>query len=62
MKTTNRYDFRQSSKRCSTCEDLRGLDRHSDKGGSRVATERRPGISGVAGSTRKFLAVVRRVL
>jgi hypothetical protein len=62
MKTTNGYDFWQSSKRCSTCEDLRGLDRHSDKGGSRVATERRSAISGVAGSTRKFLAVVRRVL
>jgi hypothetical protein len=62
MKTPNRYDFRQSSKRCSTCEDLRGLDRQSDNGGSKVATERRPAISGLAGSTRKSLAVVRRVL
>jgi len=25
MKSTNRYDFRLSSKRCSTCEDLRRL-------------------------------------
>ena len=62
MKTTNRYDFRLSSKRCSTCEDLRGLDCHSDNGGSKVAPERPPAISGLAGSTRKFLAVVRRVL
>ena len=61
MKTTNRYDFRLSSKRCS-CEDLRGLDRHSDNGGSKVATERRPAISGLAGPSRKFPAVVRRVL
>ena len=39
-----------------------GLDRHSDNGGSRVATERTPAISRLAGSTRKFLAVVRRAL
>ena len=39
-----------------------GLDRHSDNGGSKVATERTPAISGLAGSTRKFLAVVRRAL
>jgi hypothetical protein len=62
MKTTNGYDFRLSSKRCLTCEDLPGLDRHSGNGGSKVATERRPAIAGLAGSTRKFLAVVRRVL
>ena len=39
-----------------------GLDRHSDNGGSKVATERTPAISGLAGSTRKFLAVLRRAL
>jgi hypothetical protein len=37
-----------------------GLDRHSDNGGSKVATERTPAIYGLAGSARKFLAVVRR--
>jgi hypothetical protein len=39
-----------------------GLDRHSDNGGSKVATERTPAISGLAGFTRKFLAVVKRAL
>jgi hypothetical protein len=39
-----------------------GLDRHSDNGGSKVATERTPAISGLAGPTRRFLAVVRRAL
>jgi hypothetical protein len=39
-----------------------GLDRHADNGGSKVATERPPAISGLAGSTRKFPAVVRRAL
>jgi hypothetical protein len=39
-----------------------GLDRHSDNVGSKVATERPPAISGLAGSTREFLAVVRRAL
>ena len=38
-----------------------GLDRHWDNG-SKVATERTPVISGLIGSTRKFLAVVRRAL
>jgi hypothetical protein len=39
-----------------------GLDRQSDNGGSKVATERTPAISGLIGSTRKFLAVTRRAL
>ena len=39
-----------------------GLDRHSDNGGSKVVMERTPPISGLIGSTRKFLAVVRRAL
>jgi hypothetical protein len=39
-----------------------GPDRHSDNVGSKVAIERPPAISGLAGSTRKFLAVVRRAL
>jgi hypothetical protein len=39
-----------------------GLDRRSDNDGSKVATERPPVISGLAGSTRKFLVVVRRAL
>ncbi len=39
-----------------------GLDRHSDDVGSKVATERLPAISGLAGSTHKFLAVARRAL
>ena len=38
-----------------------GLGRHSDNGG-RVATERTPAISGLAGSTRRFLSVLRRIL
>jgi hypothetical protein len=36
-----------------------GLDRHSGNGGSKVG-EKTPAISGPAGSTRKFLAVLRR--
>jgi hypothetical protein len=39
-----------------------GLDRHSDDIGSKVATERPPGISRPAGTTREFLAVVRGAL
>jgi hypothetical protein len=39
-----------------------GLDRHSDNGGSKVAIEIIPAISGLAGITGKFLAVVRRAL
>ncbi len=39
-----------------------GSDRHSDHGGSRVTTERAPATSGLAGSIRKFLAIVRRAL
>jgi hypothetical protein len=39
-----------------------GLDRHSDNGGSRVATERARAIPGLIASTRKFPAVVRRAL
>jgi hypothetical protein len=39
-----------------------GLDRHSDNGGSKVASARTPAISGLAGSTRGLLAVVGRVL
>jgi hypothetical protein len=39
-----------------------GLDRHPENGGSKVATERTPAISGLAGSTRNFLAVDRRAL
>ena len=39
-----------------------GLDRHSDNGGSKVATERAPAISGLAGFARKFLAEVRTAL
>ena len=62
MKTTNRCDFRLSSKRCQSCEDLRGLDRHSGHGASKVAIDRRAATSRLAGSTHKFLAVVRRVL
>jgi hypothetical protein len=38
------------------------LDRHSDHGGSKVATERTPAVSGHVGSTGNFLAVVRRAL
>ncbi len=37
-----------------------GLDRHSDNGGLKVASERTSAIPGLAGSARKFLAVVRR--
>jgi hypothetical protein len=39
-----------------------GLDRRSDDVGSKVATERPPAISGLAGSTRKFLTIVGRAL
>ena len=39
-----------------------GLDRHSDDVGKNVATQRSTAISGLAGSTRKFLAVVRGTL
>ncbi len=39
-----------------------GLDRHSDNGGSKVATERTSAISGRIGSSPNFLAVVRRAL
>ena len=39
-----------------------GRDRHSDNGGSKVTTERTLAISGLAGSTRKFVAVDRRTL
>jgi hypothetical protein len=39
-----------------------GRDRHSDNVGSKVAMERPPVISGLAGPTGKFLAVVRRAL
>jgi len=39
-----------------------GLDRHSDDVGAKGAIERPPAISGLAGSNRKFLAVVRRAL
>ena len=39
-----------------------GLDRHPENGGSKVATERTPAISGLAGSTRNFLAVDRRLV
>ena len=38
-----------------------GLDRHSDNGGEGGYREN-PAISGLTGSTRKFLAVVRRAL
>jgi len=39
-----------------------GLYRHSDNGRSKVATERPPAISGLAGSSPNFLAAVRRAL
>jgi hypothetical protein len=38
-----------------------GLDRHSDDVGSKVAIARSRAISGLAGFTRRFLAVGRRV-
>ena len=34
-----------------------GLDRHSDNGGTKVATERIPAISGLIGSSPNFLAL-----
>ena len=39
-----------------------GLDRHSDNSGSKVVMERTPASSGLIGSTRKVLAVVRGTL
>jgi len=39
-----------------------GLDRRSDNGGSKVATERTQAISGPAEFTREFLAAARRAL
>jgi hypothetical protein len=42
--------------------DRAGLDRHSDNGGSKVATKTHPAISGPAGSTRSFLTGVRSAL
>src|SRR3984893_1596657 len=38
-----------------------GLDRHSDNGGSKVATERTSAISGLIGSSPNFLAVVEQL-
>jgi hypothetical protein len=38
-----------------------GLDRHSDNGGSEVATERTPAISGHIGSSPNLLAVVEQL-
>src|SRR6266850_8558703 len=38
-----------------------GLDRHSDNGGSKVAMERTPAISGLTGSSPNFLAVVEQL-
>src|SRR5437868_3010340 len=38
-----------------------GLDRHSDNGRSKVATERTSGISGLIGSSHNFLAVVEQL-
>jgi formate hydrogenlyase transcriptional activator len=38
-----------------------GLDRRSDNGGSKVATERTPAISGPIGSSPNFLAVVEQL-
>jgi transcriptional regulator with GAF, ATPase, and Fis domain len=38
-----------------------GLDRHSDNGGSKVATERTPAISGLIGSSPNFLALVEQL-
>jgi hypothetical protein len=37
-------------------------DRHSDNAGWKVVMDRTPAIADLARSTRKFLAVVRRVL
>ena len=39
-----------------------GLDRHLDNAGPKVVIDRTPAIFGLIGSTRKFLAVVRRAL
>jgi hypothetical protein len=39
-----------------------GLDRHLDDVGSKAATERGPALNGLAGSTRKFLTVVKESL
>ena len=38
-----------------------GLERHSDKGGSKVVMERTPAISGLIGSSPNFLAVVEQL-
>src|SRR6266566_9871274 len=38
-----------------------GLDRHSDNGGSKVATERTPAISGLIGSSPNFLTTVEQL-
>jgi hypothetical protein len=35
-----------------------GLDRHADNGGSKIATERTPAISGPIGSSSNFLDVM----
>jgi hypothetical protein len=50
----------RTSKMLNTNRD--GRNRNLDDLGSKVATQRPPAISGFAGSTRKFLAVVRRAL
>jgi hypothetical protein len=38
-----------------------GLDRHSDHGRSKMATERTPAISGLIGSSPNFPAVVEQL-
>jgi hypothetical protein len=38
-----------------------GLDRHSDNGGAKVATERTPAISGLIGPSPNFLALVEQL-
>src|SRR6266566_6763984 len=38
-----------------------GLDRHSDNGGSKVATDRTPAISGLIGSSPNFLTAVEQL-
>jgi hypothetical protein len=38
-----------------------GLGRHSDKGGSKVATERTPAIAGRIGSSPNFLSAVEQL-
>ena len=39
-----------------------GLDLDSDDVGLKLATKRTPAISGLAGTNRKFLGVIRRAL